>query len=75
MGESRDKLIREPGRAMNPKFLGKLNDAYDEIVTQYGAEFEPLHIVNTSADQNTSPRNTAFGVAEKMIEHFKKGEG
>ena len=55
MGESRDKLIREPGRAMNPKSLGKLNDAYDEIVTQYGAEFEPLHIVNTSADQNTSP--------------------
>ena len=75
MGESRDKLIRGPGRAMNPKSLEKLNDAYDEIVTQYGAEFEPLHIVNTSADQNTSRRNTAFGVAEKMIEHFKKGEG
>ncbi|MYA60769.1 MAG: hypothetical protein F4X40_09515 [Chloroflexi bacterium] len=73
--EEGDKLIQEPGRAMNPEFLSTLNDAYDEIETQYGKQFEPLHIVNTSADQKTSPRDTAYHVATKMIEHFKNGAG
>ena len=71
--EEGDKLIREPGRAMNPDFLSKLNDAYDEIKLRYEAQFDPLHLVNTSDNQNTSPLETAYDVAKKMIEHFENG--
>lgn len=71
--EESEKLINEPGRAMNPHFLTKLNEAYDEIERQFGSNFRALHVVNTSNVQGTSPRETAFFVASKMIEHMKKG--
>ena len=71
--EESEKLINEPGRAMNPDFLTKLNEAYDEIERQFGSKFSALHVVNTSNVQGTSPRETAFFVASKMIEHMKKG--
>ena len=45
--ENADKLIDEPGRAMNPDFLDKLNRAYGEVRESYGGEFK-ITDINTS---------------------------
>ena len=66
--ENRDKLIREPGQAMNPEFLVGLNQAYDAIRSKYSLHFRQLHIVDTGTGQNTTPQSTAFEVAEKIME-------
>ena len=71
--ENRDKLIDEPGRAMNPDTLASLNNAYFEVRKQYEDHFPSFHAINTGRDTETSPRETAFHVATMMIEHFKKG--
>ena len=73
--ENSEKLIEEPGRAMNPEFLVKLNNAYSEIKRKYATLFRPLHVVNTSSGQSTTPRSTAFWVANKMIEHLNAKRG
>ena len=70
--ENRDKLIDEPGRAMNPDTLENLNDAYSEIKGQYEDRFPSFHVIDTGRDRQTSPRETAYDVATKMIEHFGK---
>ena len=70
--ENRDKLIEEPGRAMNPQFLEDLNKAYQTIREKYSEQFTSLHVVNTSnVDGKTTPRSTAFEVAALMVEHMK----
>ena len=66
--ENMDKLIREPGQAMNPGFLEDLNQAYDAIRSKYSSYFRQLHVVDTGTSQNTTPKSTAFEVAEKIIE-------
>ena len=70
--ENRDKLIVEPGRAMNTESLQALNNAYQVIKETYSAQFASLHIVNTSDDRNsTTPQSTAFGVAQKILEKLR----
>ena len=71
--ENRDKLIEEPGQAMNAEFLLALNEAYQTIRYKHSEQFTQLHIVNTSGDQSTSPQLTAFEVAGKIIDQMEKG--
>ena len=67
--ENEDKLIDEPGRAMNPDFLDKLNCAYSEVREQYGEQFK-ITDINTSKKENTSPKSTAGQVANSILELF-----
>ena len=70
--ENRDKLIAEPGRAMNPSFLQALNSAYEAIRTSYSSQFGSMHIINTSDDgDRTTPQSTAFEVAQKILEQLR----
>ena len=70
--ENRDKLIEEPGRAMNPEFLRDLNRAYQAISEKYAAQFGSLYTVNTSDDgERTTPQSTAFEVATKVIDQLR----
>ena len=71
--ENRDKLIDEPGQAMNPGFLTELNEAYQIARTKYSTQFKRFHVVNTGEDQDTTPQSTAFDVATKIIEQMKVG--
>ena len=67
--ENADKLIDEPGRAMNPDFLDKLNRAYAEVRESYGGDFK-ITDINTSRDADTTPRSTAAQVAESILDLF-----
>ncbi len=70
--ENRDKLIEEPGRAMNTEFLQSLNEAYQTIWNKYSAQFWSVYMVNTSDDQEqTTAQSTALEVATKIIEQIK----
>jgi thymidylate kinase len=67
--ENEDKLIDEPGRAMNPDFLDRLNCAYSEVRESYGGEFK-ITDINTSKKENTSPKSTAAQVANSILDLF-----
>ena len=67
--ENADKLIDEPGRAMNPDFLDKLNKAYAEVREAYGQEFKITEI-DTSKTGNTTPSSTASQVADRILDLF-----
>ena len=67
--ENADKLIDEPGRAMNPDFLNSLNHAYAEVRESYGNEFTIIDI-NTSMNENSSPKSTAAQVANSILDLF-----
>ncbi len=66
--ENADKLIIEPGRAMNPEFLKNLNDAYDKVRESFASRFKAVHFINTSADQDTTPKSTAFQVTRTIVD-------
>ena len=69
--ENRDKLIEEPGQAMNPGFLEGLNEAYRSTKETYASHFNQFHVVNTSSNVGTTPQSTAFEVATQIIEQMK----
>lgn len=68
--ENRDKLVDDPGRAMNPEFLGVLNEAYTKVKEQYAAQFKKVISVDTSQVTGTTPQSTAFEVTEQVLELF-----
>ena len=68
--ENADKLIAEPGRAMNPEFLDRLNQAYSEVRKQYGQEFR-ITDIDTGAAQNTTAQSTAAQVADSILDLFQ----
>jgi thymidylate kinase len=70
--ENRDKLISDPGRAMNPSFLQALNEAYDRIHQKYAREFPRFEVVDTSTHMSTSPRSTAFKVVGQILDLYIK---
>lgn len=73
--EHRDKLIAEPGRAMNPDFLEDLNKAYQVISDKYAAQFGSLTTVDTRDNgDRTTPQSTAFEVAKKILEQLRTRE-
>lgn len=65
--ENRDKLIREPGRAMNPDFLRDLNEAYDQARDKYAGQFSAFEVVDTSKSRATTPQSTASYVVELIL--------
>ena len=73
--ENSDKLIVEPGRAMNAEFLCELNEAYQSIRSKYSEQFSQLCELDTSAGQDTTPQSTAFEVVKGIIEHMRSKTG
>ncbi len=73
--ENRDKLIDEPGQAMNPVFLEDLNKAYQAISSKYAEQFSELHVMDTGGSQGSTPQSTAFEVARKIVEHIRSKVG
>ena len=67
--ENADKLIDEPGRAMNTDFLNKLNEAFTEVRRSYGGKFK-ITDIDTSNNESTTPRSTAAQVADKILDLF-----
>ena len=68
--ENSDKLIEEPGRAMNPDFLDQLNDAYGTVEARYAMDF-PLINIDTSESQDTNPRTTAASAVGLILDKFE----
>ena len=69
--ENDNKLIQEPGRAMNPDFLRDLNVAYDTTKVQYADQFMRFHSINTNKGSSTQ-LSTAFTVVEAMVDQLSR---
>lgn len=67
--ENKDKLVDEPGRAMNVEFLTTLNEAYDRVRREYGAQFPGFEVVDTTS--GTTPQSTAQQVTELILGLFE----
>lgn len=67
--ENADKLIDEPGRAMNPDFLDSLNRAYSEVRNAFGGEFK-ITDIDTSKNETTTAQSTAAQVADSILDLF-----
>ena len=70
--EHKDRLIEEPGQAMNPEFLQKLNLAYEAVERKYANGFRRFQSVDTSNSAGTSPKSTAGEVAAKILTIFEE---
>lgn len=66
--ENADKLVADPGRAMNIEFLGKLNGSYDEVKRKYAEQFANLFSIDTSGTRKTTARSTALEVAKQILD-------
>lgn len=78
--ENNDKLIKEPGQAMNEGFLEELNDAYGEVRTKYADQFSRFEIIDTGKKgkkdkKDTSPEATAERVTNIILDVFEKTSG
>ena len=73
--ENSNKLIQEPGRAMNPEFLERLNWAYDETKENFASKFKSLHTIDTSKESSSTPQATAFDVANAMVDRLTSNSG
>ena len=69
--EARDKLIDEPGSAMNEIVLEELNDAYDVVSERYAGRFSQFEIIDTSESKATEPKTTAVDVARLILDVFE----
>ena len=70
--ENQDKLIEEPGRAMNPEFLERLNNAYQNAKDKHSNKFNRFVTVDTGSEQNTNPKSTAFEVAQEILKLMRE---
>ena len=66
--ENADKLIDEPGRAMNPASLNELNNAYDKVREKYASQFQNFKSISTSKSKDSNPKMTAFEVTHKILD-------
>ena len=73
--ENSDKLISEPGQAMNPSFLADLNGAYGRVETKYADQFSRFESIDTSEVAGTSPETTAEHVAHIILDVFENTSG
>ena len=73
--ENSDKLIKEPGQAMNPVFLGELNNAYGEVQAKHADQFSRFERIDTSDSAGTSPETTAERVTNIILDVFEKTSG
>jgi thymidylate kinase len=68
--ENRDKLLSDPGRAMNVESLTELNEAYDRVRERYRDSFRNFQVIDTSGAAGTTPQSTAFEVTTRILELF-----
>ena len=68
--ENRDKLIEEPGSAMNPEVLQQLNHAYDKVKEEYSTEFPQFQTIDTSDVRATTPQSTAAQATQLILNLF-----
>ncbi len=73
--EHMDKLIEEPGQAMNVAFLTELNEAYEEVEHRYAGEFKRFTNIDTGASNSTTPKSTAATVASAILAIFEADDG
>lgn len=67
--ENADKLIDEPGRAMNPEFLNSLNQAYRTVRNAYGDKFK-ITDIDTSNNESANAKETAAQVVDSILNVF-----
>jgi thymidylate kinase len=67
--ENKDKLIDEPGRAMNHEFLGTLNEAYERVRREAERFFPRFEVIDTS--RGTTPQSTAQQVTVLILDLFE----
>lgn len=65
--ENAHTLIDEPGSAMNPEFLPKLNKAYDTVREKFQGYYHLISI-DTSESQGSTPESTAKYVVTKILD-------
>jgi thymidylate kinase len=70
--EQRDKLIDEPGTAMNPEFLQGLNDAYEQVKRLHAGKFPNFEVIDTGKAQGTTPRSTASQVVNVVLDLLRQ---
>lgn len=73
--EEDDKLISEPGQAMNLEFLADLNGAYGRVETKYADRFPRFVLIDTSKSAGTTPTTTAAAVANIILDIFDTALG
>jgi hypothetical protein len=66
--ENRDKLVSEPGTAMNPDFLMRLNDGYARVKDQFSGSFRNVKQIDTSGAASTTPQSTAYEVTNSILD-------
>ena len=69
--ENEDKLVDDPGTAMNPDTLEQLNSAYSKVRDLHGDRFISLYEIDTGQGQNTTAKTTAYEVARSMVDQMK----
>ena len=69
--ENQDKLIDEPGSAMNPEVLQQLNQAYDKVKDEYSSDFPQLETIDTSKSSETTPQATAAHATKVILGVFQ----
>lgn len=60
-------LIDDPGRAMNPDFLEKLNNAYTAVSEKFKDHYR-LELIDTSESMDPKPESTAREVVLKILD-------
>lgn len=70
--ENLNKLIQEPGQAMNPEFLRDLNSAYDTTRQEYADTFDLFHFIDTGGDSPVSQQSAAFQVADLIVRRLSQ---
>ena len=73
--ETKDKLISEEGRAMNPNTIEQLNRAYDAVKERYADQFSGFTLIDTSEHHQTTPQSTARQVAGVILDVFQSQTG
>ena len=68
--ENQDKLIEEPGRAMNPEFLNTLNEAYQTVRKLYAGQFKNFYDIDTSESSGSTAQSTAAQVTSNILDLF-----
>ena len=69
--ENEGKLIDAPGRAMNPDFINRLNEAYRIISERFANQFKSVITVDTSESASSTPLSTAVHVADCILDLFQ----
>ena len=68
--ENQDKLIEEPGRAMNPDFLNTLNESYATVRELYAGQFKNFYYIDTSESSGSTAQSTAAQVTNDILDLF-----